>query len=393
MEALSDEAQELELNLERQMRAQERQLAWVRLGPVVLGAAVLLVPSRPMAGTEVLLGVVAAVAIWSLLVPWLLRRFPAREVGIVSTLVEMAAVTIAVYAATDAPELYLLYGLVILGAALRFGLGASVWSSLVMSAMFLAVAMLRGEVQRSDIEELPVRLGYLVGFGVVAGFFSRMSIGRATENARLQARLAEDELERERTRERELLSRLGRDFGSSLDRGATLEAVAVGAAPLLGGATLVFVIDDLDRRRRPATAAGPDGGLVEDWRSFVVNDLCMGEGLVGAVAATAASRQATAGDIATGDPDGMRVLGMDWLLAVPILAGGRLQGVLATAARADRPLGDGLRRMAEAVADRAGPALQNAQLWSDLQERMAREQAATRSRTTPPSSAMSCARR
>ncbi len=248
-----------------------------------------------------------------------------------------------------------------------------------MSAMFLAVAMLRGEVQRSDIEELPVRLGYLVGFGVVAGFFSRILIGRATENARLQARLAEDELERERTRERELLSRLGRDFGSSLDRGATLEAVAVGAAPLLGGATLVFVIDDLDRRLRPATAAGPDGGLVEDWRSFVVNrPPRMGEGLVGAVAATAASRQATAGDIATGDPDGMRVLGMDWLLAVPILAGGRLQGVLATAARADRPLGDGLRRMAEAVADRAGPALQNAQLWSDLQERMAREQAATR---------------
>ena len=34
--------------------------------------------------------------------------------------------------------------------------------------------------------------------------------------------------------------------------------------------------------------------------------------------------------------------------------------------------------MAEAVAERAGPALQNAQLWSDLQERMAREQAATR---------------
>ena len=34
--------------------------------------------------------------------------------------------------------------------------------------------------------------------------------------------------------------------------------------------------------------------------------------------------------------------------------------------------------MAEAVAERAGPALQNAQLWSDLQERMAREQAAQR---------------
>ena len=74
----------------------------------------------------------------------------------------------------------------------------------------------------------------------------------------------------------------------------------------------------------------------------------------------------------------MRALGMDWLIAVPILAGGRLHGVLATSGGPDRPLADGTRRMAEAVADRAGPALQNAQLWSDLQERMAREQAAQR---------------
>ncbi|MCA1587769.1 MAG: HAMP domain-containing histidine kinase [Chloroflexi bacterium] len=37
-----------------------------------------------------------------------------------------------------------------------------------------------------------------------------------------------------------------------------------------------------------------------------------------------------------------------------------------------------MRRMAEALADRAGPALQNAQLWSDLQDRVAREQQAQR---------------
>jgi signal transduction histidine kinase len=83
-------------------------------------------------------------------------------------------------------------------------------------------------------------------------------------------------------------------------------------------------------------------------------------------------------DIQTGDPDGMRALELDWLLAVPILAGGRMQGVLATAGRSDRPIEERIRRLAEAVAERAGPALQNAQLWSDLQERMAREQAAQR---------------
>ena len=378
MEALSDGRHELERHFERQMRAQERQLAWVRLGLVALGVAVILIVPD-VAGAAVLLGVLGMVAAWSLAVPWLLRRFPAREVGIVSTGVEMAAVTIAVYVATDAPDLYLLYGLVILGAALRFGLGASVWSSLVMSAMYLAVVILPGGVQAPEVESLPIQVGYLVGFGVVAGLFSRIVIGRATENAQLQARLDEEERELERTRERELLSRLGRDFNESLERGAVLEAVANGAGPLLGGATMVFTVTDTDRRLFAAAGSGPDPRLVDAWLAFVRGrPPRLGEGLVGSVAATAAGRQAHAAEIETGDPDGMRALGMDWLIAVPILAGGRLHGVLATSGGQDRPLADGTRRMAEAVADRAGPALQNAQLWSDLQERMAHEQAAQR---------------
>jgi signal transduction histidine kinase len=380
MVASSDGPHELDLHLERQMRAQERQLAWARLGIATLAAAlVVALIARDFDGLEVLLVVAAALGAWSLLVLWLLGRFPAREVGILSTLVDMAAVTTAVYLAPQAGDLYLFYGLVILSTALRFGLGASVWSSIVMSAMYLAVVLVGGTLDRPEIEALPVRVGYLLGFGVVAGLFSRIVIGRATENARLQLRLAEEERQREMTQERELLSRLGRDFGSSLDRRATFEAVAVGAAPVLGGATAVFTVDDAERRLEPAALAGPDGDLVEAWRTFAADrSPRLGEGLIGAVGATASTRVAQAGEIQTGDPDGMRALGLDWLVAVPIVAGGRLQGVLATAGRSDRPFEDGIRRMAEAVADRAGPALQNAQLWSDLQDRMAREQAATR---------------
>jgi signal transduction histidine kinase len=361
------------------MRAQERQLAWVRLGMVAVAAAYLLVAVPTMPGIEILLALLAVVAAWSLLVFWLLRRFPAREVGILSTVVEMAAVTIAVYVAVDAVDLYLIYGLVILGAALRFGFGAAVWSSLVMTGMYLAVVLPGDRLDQAGLEALPVRIAYLLGFGVVAGLFSRIVIGRAEENARLQAQLIEEERQREQTRERELLSRLGRDFGASLERPATLQAIAVGSAPILGGATLVFTVNDVDRCLEPAAAAGPDGELVEAWREFADGrPPRLGEGLIGTVGATTATRQATAADIPTGDPDGMRVLDVDWMVAVPILAGGRLQGVLATAGRGDRPLDERIRRMAEAVAERAGPALQNAQLWADLQERMAREQAATR---------------
>lgn len=361
------------------MRAQERQLAWVRLGMAALAAAVLLLAVPEMAGIPILLAVVAIAAAWSLLVPWLLARFPAREVGIISTVVDMAAVTVAVYVAADAVDVYLFYGLVILGTALRFGLGASVWSSIVMSALYVAVVLIDRAVDTAALDLLPVRVGYLIGFGIVAGLFSHVMIGRATENARLQQRLTEDERTREQIRERELLSRLGRDFSASLDREATLRTIVDGAGPLLGGASMVFTIDDAGRCLEPAAAAGPDGELAENWMAFAAGrPPRLGEGLVGGVGATAASRQASAVEIQTGDPDGMRALGLEWLIAVPILAGGGLLGVLATAARGDRPPEDRILRLAEAVADRAGPALQNAQLWSDLQERMAREQTAQR---------------
>ena len=359
------------------MRAQERQLAAVRLGMAVVGVVVLgfVVPDLP--GRPALLVVVGLIAAWSLIVPWLLGRFPSREVGIVSTVIDMAAVTVAVYAATDAVDMYLFYGLVILATALRFGLGASLWSSVVMSGMYAAVVIVGGTIDDARLELLPVRIGYLIGFGVVAGLFSRIVIGRATDNARLRQRVAEEEHEREQIRERELLSRLGRDFGASLDRAETLDAVVQGAAPLLGGATMVLVVDDAERRLLPEAAAGPDAELVEAWRDRgTARPPRLAEGLIGTVGATAAARHAT--QVATGDPDGMRELGMDWLLAVPILAGGRLLGVLATAGRGDRPLDERIGRMAEAVAERAGPALQNAQLWSDLQDRMARERAAQR---------------
>ena len=379
MEPLSDGPHELERHLDGQMRAQERQLAWVRLGLAALAAAVLLLAVPEMAGIPILIVVVAIAAAWSLLVPWLLARFPAREVGIISTVVDMAAVTVAVYVAAYAVDIYLFYGLVILGTALRFGLGASVWSSIVMSALYVAVVLIEGPLDSVALDLLPVRVGYLIGFGIVAGLFSRVMIGRATENARLQQRLMEDEREREQIRERELLSRLGRDFSASLDREATLRTIVDGAAPLLGGASMVFTFDDAERCLEPAAAAGPDGELTENWLAYATgHPPRLGEGLVGGVGATAVSRQASAVEIETGDPDGMRALELEWLIAVPIFAGGGFLGVLATAARGDRPPEDRILRLAEAVADRAGPALQNARLWSDLQERMAREQTAQR---------------
>ncbi len=311
--------------------------------------------------------------------PLLLRRFPAREVGIVSTGLEMAAVTMAVYVAAGALDAYLFYGLVILGVALRFGLAASVWASLVMSALYLAVTLVASGPETVVRELLPARVLYLIGFGVVAGLFSRIMLGRATEVATLQARLSDEAREREQQRERQLVGQLGRDFGATLDRDATGRAVAAAAAQLLGDAVLLLTETDGDGRLDASASDGTDPELADRWRAFVSGRRPkIGEGVLGGVAGTVTERTATDDEIATGDPDGVRALGLGWIHAVPIISGGRLLGVLAATGHPERPLDERTRRLAAAVADRAGPAMQNAQLWSDLQERMSREQAAQR---------------
>ena len=83
MEAWSDGSHELELNLERQMRAQERQLAWVRLGMAALAGAFILIARPELAGREVILGIAFALVVWSLLVLWLLSHFPVSVGGAV----------------------------------------------------------------------------------------------------------------------------------------------------------------------------------------------------------------------------------------------------------------------------------------------------------------------
>ncbi|MCV0402926.1 MAG: hypothetical protein K5924_04335 [Chloroflexi bacterium] len=379
MEAsIPDGRHELERHLEDQMRAQERQLAWVRFGMVLVVAPFLLIYAPLAELRPILFIVLGVVAAWSGAIPWLLSRFPSREVGIVTTALDMAAVSVVVYVAGDRIDAYLFYGLVILGTALRFGLGASIWSSIVMSGLYAAVVI---SMQPDDIalQRLEVRVAYIVGIGVIAGLFSRVVIQRAMDNARLQQRLTEDEREADRVREREVLSRLGRDFGASLERDATSQAIAVGAAPVLGDATLVTVIDDAARCLVPVAADGRDPELASRWQAHLAGrPPRLGEGIIGRAAATVATVEGGIDTVAAGDPDGLRGVELAWILAVPILAGGRLQGVLATSGReGDRAPAD-VRRLADAVAERAGPALQNAQLWSDLQERMAREQAAQR---------------
>ena len=369
---------DLERHLERQMRTQERQLIVVRAAVVAVALVVVLVFRQQLTAFTLILGLLGAVAAYDIALALLLNRFPAREVGIVATALDMAAVTIAIYAEPGALDAYLFYIPVILGAALRFGLGASLWSSLLMAAMYAAVVLLGPGPRNLVVELLPVRVAYLVGIGVAAGLFARVVIGRAGENARLQSRLDEEEREAAQLRERDVLSAMARDFSASPERDATVRAILDAAAPLLGSVTVLYLVDG--DRLAPAGVEGIEPELVEAMRAHVTGrTLRIGEGIAGRVAATATA--IVAGGEAPvpafpGDPDAVTALDLRSVVAVPMLSRGAVQGILFSGSRSAAALADGERRLAEAIAERAGPALENAALWTDLQDQVVREQQA-----------------
>jgi len=370
----SSDPPDIARHLDDQVRAQERQLVVVRLAVVALATGFLIVFGEPIGNRVALVGVVGGVAAYSGLIAVLLTRVATRPVAVLGVTLDALAVTAVVWLATDVPDAYLFYSIVILGAAIRFGMIASIALSMVIGVAYLAVVVGSPPLDARVGELLPVRILFLVTFGVVAGLFSQIITGGVAENARLQQRLQAEELERERASERELLSRLARDFSASLNRRATARAIVSGSAPLLGDATLLLSVASEDLLV-PVAAEGPDVQLVARWKAHVARRPKSGEGIIGSAAATRTSQLGPAAS-AGGDADDVDELGVDWMLAVPVQVGGRLLGVLATAGMATRPVNEAMRRVAEALADRAGPALQNAQLWTDLQKRMRLEKEA-----------------
>ncbi len=373
---------DLDRNLERQMRSQERQLVAVRLAVAAL-AAVAVGAFRDFLTDApaflVLLGVVAA---YSLLVLWLIERFPAREVGIVATALDMVAVTVAVYVAPGAIDAYLFYGLVVLGAAVRFGLGASVWSSVVCAFLYGTVVLLGTDPTDAARNLLPVRVVYLLGIGLAAGIFARVVLGRAMEVAGLSVRLEQEERNRSRAHEEAVLSQIAHDFGTSLDQGSTVRTIVGSTGDLVGDLAELWLVSGDGETLLLADLAGRDDALCEAARQHAAERTPrMGEGVVGRAAATATTvlvgpEPPPVPD--AGDPDGIAVLGLRSLLAVPIVGRGRVRGVLVAGSVGNAPVAEGERRLAEAIAERAGPALENAALWADLQEQVVREQEARR---------------
>src|SRR5919106_2463269 len=258
MEPTGARLPELEVHLERQMRTQERQLAVARFFMVAAAVAAILVFRDDLEAVPVLLGLAGAVLVYNAGIFLLVGSFPPREVGIVATALDLVVVTLAIYSEPDALDAYLFYGPVVLGVALRFGIAASLWASLVMAFMYASVILILTDPGDPVRSLLTARLAYLGGIGLVGGLFAGVVIGRANENARLSVRLADEERERMAARETELLGQLAREFGSTLDRDTTVAAILRAASAVLGDLTWLLLSepDDAGQPVRLVLAGG-----------------------------------------------------------------------------------------------------------------------------------------
>jgi signal transduction histidine kinase len=386
MESTGGRLPALDVHLERQMRSQERQLAMVRAAIAGAALVAIVLLRGQLSSFPWLAGLAVAAMLYSGGILLLVSRFPAREVGIVATALDMIVVTLAIYAEPDALDAFLFYLPVLLGVALRYGMAASIWASVVIGFMYGSVILAVTGSASPARELVGVRLAYVLGFGLAAGLYARVATGRATENAQLQLRLAEEGRESLRRREAELLSQMAREFGTSLERRETALAIVKAAAPLLGDLTWLLIVDRSDPidpaslRLSLADVDGRDSSQAERLRAHLAGrQLRLGEGVGGAAAATAtALLGAQPLNADAGDPDAIGALGLDSILAAPIVWRGTLRGVLVSASTEGPHLGDGELRLAAAIAERAAPALDNAALWADLQEQVRREQRAQR---------------
>ena len=86
------------------MRSQERQIVVVRFVVVVLSVLIALVLRDRSPALVFDLGVLGAVAVYNLVILLLVGRFPAREVGVLATGLDMIAVTLVVWADQSSPD-------------------------------------------------------------------------------------------------------------------------------------------------------------------------------------------------------------------------------------------------------------------------------------------------
>jgi signal transduction histidine kinase/GAF domain-containing protein len=209
------------------------------------------------------------------------------------------------------------------------------------------------------------------------------AIGRLGAAAMDRARLFDAEREALRsaatTRSRlDVLAEAGRVLGLTLDYETTLRRLAGVALPLLGDLGIADVIDGTGVRRlvtsRDETLAGA-AAVIEAHPLDPGGDSPIAEvvrtGRAGVYRVDEATVMAAARD--ADHATALASIGAHWALVTPLRSLGRMLGALAFLRLEDRPYDDDEVALAEELGDRAGRALENARLHSEVGSLATRE--------------------
>ncbi|MBI3454574.1 MAG: GAF domain-containing protein [Candidatus Rokubacteria bacterium] len=187
----------------------------------------------------------------------------------------------------------------------------------------------------------------------------------AIENARLYGEAQRQEAEAV------ALAEASRRFSATLRREAVLRALVEAAGHVLGEMWGVFVVEPETGELRAIAPTAGDGSGREPLRpTAAAPPMRAPEPLLARVVTTGTPLLLRDVDeLAADDPwrPDLSRLGMRSALIVPVVAGGVVRAVLAGGIQDDsRPFTERDLRLAQAVADRAGTALENARLFEEL---------------------------
>ncbi|MCQ3937711.1 MAG: hypothetical protein DPW18_11785 [Chloroflexi bacterium] len=167
-------------------------------------------------------------------------------------------------------------------------------------------------------------------------------------------------------RESIALNEVGRDISGTLNLSTVMDRIATHARELLNGSSSAIYLPQSDGKTLSALVA--KGNIAAE---IMADTIKVGEGIIGSVAAQGRAEfvNDTNQDPRTLQIPGTQVVGDERLMVAPLLAGSRVNGVMAVWREGGEMFSKADLRFLEELSLQAAIAIQNANLFNELQQR------------------------
>ncbi len=167
-------------------------------------------------------------------------------------------------------------------------------------------------------------------------------------------------------RESNVLNEVGRDISATLNLSAVMDRIATYARELLNGSSSAIYLPQSDGKTLRALVA--KGNIAE---AILADSIHLGEGIIGSLAAQGKAEfvNDTNQDPRTLQIPGTQTVGNERLLVAPLLAGDKVNGVMAVWREGGALFSKADLRFLEELSLQAAIAIQNANFFNELQQR------------------------